>query len=52
MQVVKQDIISQYLTAMRREINPSEEYVKTTTYVLNKIDVMTATRINEFAERL
>jgi integrase len=44
MQVVKEeDIVSQYISAMKREINPSDEYVKTTKYILNKINLMTAT---------
>ena len=38
------EVIEEYLMVMRREINPSKEYERLTRFVLNKIDVMTATQ--------
>ena len=46
MQVLRNSsqVIDEYLTVMRREINSSKEYERLTRSVLNKIDVMTATQ--------
>ena len=38
------EVIEEYLTVMRREVNPSKEYQRLTRFVLSKIDVMTATQ--------
>jgi hypothetical protein len=46
MQVLRDssEVIEEYLTVMRREINPSKEYERLTRSVLSKIDVSTATQ--------
>jgi integrase/recombinase XerD len=45
MQVVTAtDTIDQYISEMKREINPSEAYERLTRFVLSKIDVMTTTQ--------
>ena len=46
MQVLRDssEVIEEYLTVMRREINSSKEYERLTRSVLSKIDVMTATQ--------
>jgi len=40
------EVIEEYLTVMRREVNSSKEYERLTRFVLGKIDVMTATQID------
>lgn len=39
-----EEVIEEYLTAMRREVNPSAEYQRVTKFVLSKLDVMIATQ--------
>lgn len=38
------EVIEEYLTVMRREINPSKEYERLNRFIISKIDVMTATQ--------
>ena len=46
------EVIEEYLTVMRREINPSKEYERLTRSVLSKIDVSTATQTDIINPRL
>jgi hypothetical protein len=49
-----EEIVEEYLTDMRRKINPSKAYERLNRFILSKIDVNTATQedIGKFLDSL